>query len=166
MNRHLRSLASGILPLTLALSPAFALPARAQDQPSAGTMTTEERAAQRDALYAKATELQQQGDHKAALLELDRSLQFDPGFAPGHFAKAESFKALKEYSRAIQAYTQAQILGANVFEVFNGRGEALLENSPPQIDAALQDFNHLTPNVQMLGEAAAGACAARCTDAT
>lgn len=141
MNRHPRSLAPGILLLTLALSSAFALPARAQDQPNAGSMTTEERAAQRDALYAKATELQQQGDHKAALLELDRCLQFDPGFAAGYFSKAESFKALKEYGRAVQAYTQAQSLGANVFEVFNGRGEALLEQSPPQVDAALQDFN-------------------------
>jgi tetratricopeptide (TPR) repeat protein len=141
MNRHPRSLAPAILLLTLALSAAFASHARAQEQPDAGTMTTEERAAQRDALYAKATELQQQGDHKAALLELDRCLQFDPGFAPGYFAKAESFRALKEYGRAIQNYTQAQSLGANVFEVFNGRGEALLEQSPPQIDAALQDFN-------------------------
>jgi len=106
-----------------------------------GEMTPEERAAQRDASFAKGVEMARQGELKGGLVEIDRALQMDPGFAPGYVAKGEAFRALKEYSRAVQAYTQAISLGANVFEVFNGRGECLLEQKPPQVDLALNDFN-------------------------
>ena len=70
-----------------------------------GEMTPEERAAQRDASFAKGVEMARQGELKGGLVEIDRALQMDPGFAPGYLAKGEAFRALKEYSRAVQAYT-------------------------------------------------------------
>jgi tetratricopeptide (TPR) repeat protein len=84
--------------------------------------------------------LAEQGDHKGALLVYAEAKQAMPGFPGAYIAEGYSLNALEEYGLAIQAFTKALNLGANTFEVFNGRGEAFMERN--EIELALNDFNN------------------------
>ena len=90
-------------------------------------------------LFIKGVELNNQGLHRQAIKEYDKSIQLDPDFAMAYNNRAISYRDLGQYQRAIQDLTKAIQLDPDDAAAFNNRGSAY--NVLNHEKRAIQDYD-------------------------
>lgn len=75
------------------------------------------------------------------LLELDRAIQFDPGFAPAYHNRAIALMNLGNYKQALHDLDQSIALDPTFVRAYSTRSELYINLG--QYDAALEDLTHI-----------------------
>lgn len=120
----------GLLALAVGLSAALPQPGSAQQirDPDAAKA------------YQDGVQLLQEKKYADAVAALNAAIAKDPSWSEPYVAKGEALKGIEDYQSAIKVYTTALDLSQNSAAAFNGRGECLMEATPPQLDLAFNDF--------------------------
>lgn len=125
----------GAAALALALFGVAVPPAVAQESAAVRDPDVEAHKVRGDELIAE-------GNFADAVDEYDQAITADPTYIEALVAKGYALNAMQDYTEAIKAFSQALNLTNNLPAAFNGRGEALMEMSPPDYNLALNDFTY------------------------
>jgi tetratricopeptide (TPR) repeat protein len=95
-----------------------------------------------EANKVRGDELVAEGKFADAVDAYDQAITADPTYIEALVAKGYALNAMLDFTEAIKAFSQALNLTNNLPAAFNGRGEALMEMSPPDYNLALNDFTY------------------------
>ncbi len=97
--------------------------------------------------YNEGVQLLAEGKFKEALGPLNAAIAADGTFPDAYLAKADAYKALKDYQNAIGVYSRALEMSSSLSTTaqsaaHNGRGESYMEMTPPDYNMAFNDFTN------------------------